>query len=182
MPRRKRAAEETAEGSTKTKKAARTEKNGDRTKRGAKKATGATLSGAEFKAKALPLHLNLTHTPPTISNEEGSNEKDNDEAALENATTTGPSGDAGFIGNLTLVPSVFSTGSYGWKGNKRLTIELQDGDTDAEGGKDKVQIMLTVNATVVGSKHAKSAKGKEEEEREDVAEEAEQGHEDVKED
>src|SRR5260221_3715857 len=99
---------------------------------------GATLSSADFEAKALPLHLNLTHTPPTISKEETAGEKDDEAAELENATA-----DAGFIGNLTLLPSVFSTKSYGWKGNKRFTIELQDGDTDAEGGKEKVQIMLT---------------------------------------
>ena len=103
---------------------------------------GATLSSADFKAKALPLHLNLTHTPPTILKEETVGEKDNEEAELANATATGNS-DAGFIGNLTLVPNVFSTRSYGWKGSKRLTVELQDGDTDAEGMKEKVQIMLT---------------------------------------
>ena len=52
-------------------------------------------------------------------------------------------GDLGFIGNLTLVPSVFSTGSYGWKGNKRIAIELQLGETDSDGVKEKVQVMLT---------------------------------------
>ena len=67
-------------------------------------------------------------------------EKENEDAELENATG---SGDVGSIGNLTLLPTVFSTKSYGWKGSKRLTVELQDGDTDAEGGKEKVQIMLT---------------------------------------
>lgn len=103
---------------------------------------GASLSDADFKAKALPLHLNLTHTPPTISKEENMEEKDNEQAELEHATVA-VTHDAGFIGNLTLVPTVFSTGSYGWKGNKRLTVELQNGDTDAEGGKEKVQIMLT---------------------------------------
>jgi len=152
---------------------------------------GATLSSADFKAKVLPLHLNLTHTPPTILKEETVGEKDNEDAEA-NASATG--NDAGFIGNLTLVPSVFSTRSYGWKGSKRLTIELQDGDTDAEGMKEKVQIMLTcvqnhvildswtdktdihfgsysVNATVIGSK-PKSSKGKAEEQ-EEVAEDAE---------
>ena len=67
-------------------------------------------------------------------------EKGNEDAELENATG---SGDVGSIGNLTLLPTVFSTKSYGWKGSKRLTVELQDGDTDAEGGKEKVQITLT---------------------------------------
>lgn len=160
---------------------------------------GATLSSADFKAKALPLHLNLTHTPPTILNEETLGERDNEEVELINSTSTG--NDAGFIGNLTLVPNVFSTKSYGWKGSKRLTIELQDGDTDAEGGKEKVQIMLTcvenhaildswrqtnvlfgsysVNATVIGSK-PKSSKGKAEEQ-EEVAEHDDQETKDLEE-
>jgi len=50
--------------------------------------------------------------------------------------------DPGNLGNLTLLPSSFQTGSYGWKGTKRLTIELRD----PEGGSDtseKVQVMLT---------------------------------------
>jgi hypothetical protein len=87
------------------------------------------------------LHLNLTHTPPTILKEDTVGEKD--DGVPELASATGTNDDAGFIGNLTLVPNVFSTRSYGWKGSKRLTIELQDGDTDAEGVKEKVQIMLT---------------------------------------
>jgi hypothetical protein len=83
--------------------------------------------------------------------------------------------DPGFIGNTTLVPTTFSTGSYGWKGTKRITIELEN----SEGGKEKekVQVMLTyvflscviilrltasydpmfsINATVMGSKNASS--------------------------
>ena len=48
--------------------------------------------------------------------------------------------DPGFIGTSTLVPSTFATGSYGWKGNKRFTVELEN----PEGGeKEKVHVMIT---------------------------------------
>lgn len=76
----------------------------------------------------MPLHVNLTHTPPTIA--------DADTEAVSTATI-----DPGFIGNLTLVPSSFSTGSYGWKGSKRITVELQNPESGGE--KEKVQVMLT---------------------------------------
>jgi len=97
----------------------------------------AALSGDEFKAKALPLHVNLTHTPPSIQ-KEGAVAADGTE---EKAVDTAP--DVGFIGNLTLVPSTFSTGSYGWKGSKRITVELQGSEIDGEEGREKVQIMLS---------------------------------------
>ncbi|KAH9055949.1 hypothetical protein EDB87DRAFT_1638545 [Lactarius vividus] len=89
-----------------------------------------------FKARALPLHVNLTHTPPTTGE--------------ENGQLTTPA-DPGFLGALSLQSSTFTTGSYGWKGSKRLTIELVDPDG---GEKEKVQVMLTINATVIGSKRA----------------------------
>lgn len=93
------------------------------------------LSSSDFKAKALPLHLNLTHTPPTV-------QKENDvEVEVAEANTT--AGDIGSIGNLTLVPNIFNTGSYGWKGSKHITVELQDGEAGPGGGKEKVQVMLT---------------------------------------
>ena len=81
--------------------------------------------------------------------------------------------DIGFIENLTLLPTSFTTGSYGWKGSKRITVELQGGDDDDDSGKEKVQVMLSyalfphrlssilmcfffvfcrINATVIGSK------------------------------
>jgi hypothetical protein len=85
---------------------------------------------ATFKATAMPLHVNLTHTPPTIA--------DTDTEAVSTTTI-----DPGFIGNLTLVPSSFSTGSYGWKGNKRITVELQNLAGGHGSEKDKVQVMLT---------------------------------------
>lgn len=59
------------------------------------------------------------------------------------AATDSTTGDVGFIGNLTLLPTTFSTGSYGWKGNKKITVELQSGHIDAEGGREKVQVMLS---------------------------------------
>ncbi|KAG5651503.1 hypothetical protein H0H81_008397 [Sphagnurus paluster] len=111
------------------------------------------IPAATFKATALPLHVNLTHTPPTIA--------DPDTEAVSAATV-----DPGLIGNLTLVPSTFSTGSYGWKGSKRIVVELDNPETDV---KEKLQVMLTINATVLGSKQTKSgiddseAKGEDEE-------------------
>jgi hypothetical protein len=85
----------------------------------------ATLSTSAFKSRALPLHVNLTHTPPSISNED---------------TVPAASADPGFIGSTTLVASSFSTGSYGWKGSKRIVVELEN----PEGGeKEKVHVMLT---------------------------------------
>ncbi|KIK03794.1 hypothetical protein K443DRAFT_49317, partial [Laccaria amethystina LaAM-08-1] len=97
------------------------------------------IPASAFKAKALPLHVNITHTPPSI-------------VTTEDADAVAPE-DVGLIGTLTLVPSTFSTGSYGWKGSKRITVELQGSET-SEHGKEKVQVMLSINATVVGSKQA----------------------------
>jgi hypothetical protein len=77
-----------------------------------------------FKSKALPLHLTLTHTPPTVAD----------------ADTVVASLDPGHLSDLPLVPTSFKTGSYGWKGNKRLTVEL----VDAEGGEvERVTVVLT---------------------------------------
>ncbi|KAJ7897720.1 hypothetical protein B0H14DRAFT_3124606 [Mycena olivaceomarginata] len=94
-----------------------------------------------FKSKALPLHLTLTHTPPTVAD----------------ADTVVASLDPGHLSDLSLVPTSFKTGSYGWKGNKRLTVEL----VGAEGGEvDRVTVVLTINAIVVGSKAANEEKEK----------------------
>jgi len=107
--------------------------------------------------------------------------------------------DTGFIENLTLLPSSFTTGSYGWNGSKHITVELQGGDGNSEGGKEKVQVMLSytsysyrlilvlfyltcffsfrgrINATVIGSKPSgKKGKGNEvKKPEEDLAEEPE---------
>lgn len=59
----------------------------------------------------------------------------------------------GFIGHLALAPASFSTGSYGWKGSKKILVELER--SEGEGGeKEKVWVQLNINATVLGSKEA----------------------------
>lgn len=85
-----------------------------------------SIAPSAFKSKALPLHVNITHTPPPLT--EGGDDKVPATAA-----------DPGFIGSSTLVPSVFSTGSYGWKGNLRVGIEV----TNEKGEKEKVQVMIS---------------------------------------
>ncbi|KAF8183817.1 hypothetical protein K438DRAFT_1132059 [Mycena galopus ATCC 62051] len=156
MARTKRAAEDGAEDgpATRASKVAKTDKNSPSSKAkkgGAKKA----IPTSEFKSKALPLHVNLTHTPPVLS----------DADTVQAAPT-----DPGHLGSLTLVAKSFKTGSYGWTGNKRLTIEL----LNPEGGeKEKVNVMLTINATVVGSKGA-DGDDKEEEKEKDEEEAAEE--------
>jgi hypothetical protein len=60
-------------------------------------------------ARALPITVNITSTPPPITDETN-----------VSATSTDP----GYIGGVKCLASQFSTGSYGWKGNKRLTIEV----------------------------------------------------------
>ncbi|KZV70600.1 hypothetical protein PENSPDRAFT_664928 [Peniophora sp. CONT] len=106
----------------------------------AKKGGPKAPAAAHFKKHALPLHVNITHTPPPIADDK------------ESAAVTDP----GFLGGISMQPATFSTGSYGWKGSKRLQVELDGGD-----GKEKVHVMLnySINATVMGSKAA----GKDEE-------------------
>ncbi|KAI9456691.1 hypothetical protein BJY52DRAFT_545907 [Lactarius psammicola] len=127
---KKRSAEEAeivpSEGGVKRKERTGTARD---TKKGPK-----AVPAPVFKARALPLHVNVTHTPPTTGE--------------ENGAPAAPA-DPGFLGALALQPSTFATGSYGWKGSKRLTIELVDPDGEE---KEKVQVMLTINATVIGSK------------------------------
>ncbi|EJD06188.1 uncharacterized protein FOMMEDRAFT_104693 [Fomitiporia mediterranea MF3/22] len=106
--------------------------------KGGKKGVKVSLALSAFKAKALPLHVNFTHTPPAIPADD------------ETVPTT--SADPGAIGSATLVPTEFSTGSYGWKGSKRVAIEIPNPD-GGEG--EKVQVMISINATVLGSKNAK---------------------------
>ncbi|KAJ7041207.1 hypothetical protein C8F04DRAFT_1031660 [Mycena alexandri] len=143
--------------STRASKVAKTDKVSPASKGkkgGAKKASKAIPTSA-FKSKALPLHVNLTHTPPSIPDAD---------------TVPAAPLDPGHLGSITLVPSTFTTGSYGWKGNKRLAIEL----LNPEGGdKEKVTVMLTINATVVGSKGAKKDDGDDEEKDEEEAAEEE---------
>ncbi|KAI0933507.1 hypothetical protein AcV5_005635 [Taiwanofungus camphoratus] len=149
----KRAAEEGAGPTTRSAKAPKTDKlSSPATRKGGKKGPKATMATSAFKVRAMPLHVNVTHTPPAIS----------DDAE----TTAVASTDPGFIGTTTLVPSSFATGSYGWKGSKRLTVELQNAD-GAEGEKEKVHVMLTINATVMGSKGAKEGEDEGEEAKEE---------------
>ncbi|KAI4523636.1 hypothetical protein K525DRAFT_267750 [Schizophyllum commune Loenen D] len=144
-------------------------------KKGAAKKNGKVPpKSADFKASAMPLHLNITHTPPAISEKPSSGgksaskgkpsskNKDKDEETVSVAST-----DPGFLGSMTLLPTVFNTGSYGWKGNKRIQVEIMNSET---GVKEKVQVQMTFNATVLGSKDADkdgavdADNGKEEEE------------------
>ncbi|KAF5368871.1 hypothetical protein D9758_002837 [Tetrapyrgos nigripes] len=111
-------------------------KKGKASAKGGKKGPKATLPASQFKAKALPLHVNITHTPPVAS---------------DDGATSAANVDPGQLGSVTLVASSFNTGSYGWKGSKRITVELENDDA---GEKEKVQVMLTINATVMGSKQA----------------------------
>lgn len=149
MPPKRSSPDSGSGSSTRQAKAAKTDSSSStpsKSKKGGTKGVKAAIPLATFKATAMPLHVNVTHTPPATA--------DADSEAPATA-----SADPGFIGSLTLVPSSFSTGSYGWKGSKRITIELQNSeDGDA---KEKVQVMLTINATVLGSKQAKSGEGEE---------------------
>lgn len=112
---------------------------------------------SDFKASAMPLHINVTHTPPAMAEKPSSKAGDKDEKDVVSASHADP----GSLGSLTLVPSVFTTGSYGWKGSKRIQVELMNSES---GKKEKVQVQLTINATVLGSKGAgKDDKAAEEE-------------------
>ena len=91
-----------------------------------------TMAASQFKNRAMPLHINITHTPPALP----------DAAGEVKEAVSVASQDPGFIGTSTLVPSTFATGSYGWKCSKRVTIELQNAD-GAEGEKEKVHVMIT---------------------------------------
>ncbi|KAF8816727.1 hypothetical protein BYT27DRAFT_7237857 [Phlegmacium glaucopus] len=150
----KRAADDsTSTASPRRSKAQKTEESSDSKtveKKAAKKSSQPTLSTAEFKSKALPLHVNLTHTPPSILKKVESDVAVTGGPESEDVDAAVVGDDIGFIENLTLLPSSFTTGSYGWKGSKRITVELQGGG--GEGGKEKVQVMLSINATVIGSK------------------------------
>lgn len=151
MTGRKRAAPEDAS----TTRPAKTTKTGVGSAKG-KGGPKATLSTKTFKSQAHPLHISITHTPPPV--------EDSDKKASGEPT------DSGFLTALSLKPSSFTTGTYGWKGSKRITIEVDNPDT---GEKEKLQVQLTFNATVLGSKgkggddeETKEDEGKEEKEKE----------------
>ncbi|KZT11564.1 uncharacterized protein LAESUDRAFT_692540 [Laetiporus sulphureus 93-53] len=143
----KRAAEGEATGpTTRSAKAPKTEHTHSRSRKGGKKGPKVNIAASEFKARAAPLHVNFTHTPPVLPDAQGK------EGVFD------PSTDAGYIGTATLLPSTFATGSYGWKGSKRFTVELQNSEGEE---KEKVHVMVTINATVMGSKGAKEEGGEE---------------------
>ncbi|KAF9453633.1 hypothetical protein P691DRAFT_812983 [Macrolepiota fuliginosa MF-IS2] len=104
---------------------------------------GVPVPASVFAEKALPLHINLTHTPPKLTEDDGSVTPD----------------DPGHIGTVTLVPCTQSTGDgYGWKGEKKVQVELLDvGD-----GEERIQVetILSIKATVIGN-NASSIQGKE---------------------
>jgi hypothetical protein len=83
------------------------------------------LTKEEFKAGALPLHINISHAPPPI-----------DQPSAESQVE-------GFMGHVVLPPTVFSTQSYGWKGSKKLLVELENPNASK---KTKVWVQLTINA------------------------------------
>ncbi|KAI0093796.1 hypothetical protein BDY19DRAFT_918979 [Irpex rosettiformis] len=156
MSGRKRVAESESEAPATRSKVAKTDNSNIPRVKGGKK--GPKMGANTFKSRALPLHVNITHTPPVIG----------DDDTKDVAQT-----DPGFIGSTALIPSSFNTGSYGWKGNKRITVELSNSKT---GEKEKVQVMLTINATVLGSKNAEddtAEQGEEKSAGRDVAQEAE---------
>ncbi|KAG1799477.1 uncharacterized protein HD556DRAFT_1305677 [Suillus plorans] len=145
MAGRKRAAEESATEKRETRSAkvprteARKSAKGTGKKGAARLKTG--LSATAFKSRAQPLHVNISHTRPPTDVE---------------------STDPGFLEAIELVSSGFSTGSFGWKGSKRLTVNLPKLEGEEEG--EAVHVMLTslgnlslarINATVIGSKGAK---------------------------
>jgi hypothetical protein len=68
----------------------------------------------------------VTRTPPVAS----------DDDSASSATVD----DTDLLGAVALQPCSFTTGSYGWKGSKRLAIDLVD---PTGGEKKKVQVMLT---------------------------------------
>lgn len=49
----------------------------------------------------------------------------------------------GFMGHVVMTPSVFNTRSYGWKGSKKLLVELENSSGPE---KTKVWVQLNVNA------------------------------------
>ena len=89
------------------------------------------IPASDFKARAVPLHVAVTRTPPAV--------RDDD------STSPAPI-DTDFIGAIALQPCSFTTGSYGWKGSKRLAIDVVD---PTSGEKTKVQVMLTYVSSMI---------------------------------
>ncbi|KAH0830361.1 hypothetical protein J3R83DRAFT_1755 [Lanmaoa asiatica] len=113
------------------------------------------MAQSTFKSRAVPLYVSITTTTPSPEGQEAA------------------PADPGFLASTTLVPSTFSTGSFGWKGHKRMVVELPMAEGEGEG--EKLHVTLTINATVIGSKDVKEGdehEGEKEGTEEHVAEEA----------
>ncbi|KAL4075368.1 hypothetical protein V8B97DRAFT_2004929 [Scleroderma yunnanense] len=109
------------------------------------------LSTAAFKARAAPLHLALSYDPFPGEGEVG---------ATAAATTSASGERVVLLTTTTLTPGSFATGSFGWKGSKRIVVGLKskeqaEGEATAEVGEETLNVMLTINATVIGSKGTK---------------------------
>lgn len=101
------------------------------------------LTASAFKSRAAPIHLALSFNPFPGEGETVAVGEGEEQASI--LTTT------------TLTASSFSTGSFGWKGSKRIAIPLKAPGEGGEAEEDTVHIMLTVNATVIGSKDVKES-------------------------
>ncbi|KAG1865269.1 hypothetical protein F4604DRAFT_995919 [Suillus subluteus] len=136
MAGRKRAAEESATEKRETRSAKVPRTEGRKSAKGTGRKGAARLKtgmgATAFKSRAQPLHVNISHTRPPADVE---------------------STDPGFVEAIELASSSFSTGSFGWKGSKRITVNLPKLEGEEED--EKVHVMLTINATVIGSKGAK---------------------------
>jgi hypothetical protein len=81
-------------------------------------------------AKALPISANLTNTPPSVADDE---------------SVPAASADPGFIGGVKCLPNQFTTGSYGWKGNRRVSIEVRN----EAGEMEKVTYLYNQNKELI---------------------------------
>ncbi|KIK15714.1 hypothetical protein PISMIDRAFT_16343 [Pisolithus microcarpus 441] len=99
------------------------------------------LTASAFKSRAAPLHLALSYNPFPGEGETIAVEAGGEEASILSTTT--------------LTPSSFTTGSFGWKGSKRIAVSLK---APGEGGEDEGDtVHIMVNATVIGSKDVKES-------------------------
>jgi len=89
------------------------------------------MPASDFKARAVPLHVAVSRTPPAVRDDK--------------SASPAPI-DTDFIGAVALQPCSFTTGSYGWKGSKRLAIDVVD---PTSGEKTKVQVMLTYVSSMI---------------------------------
>ncbi|KXN92011.1 hypothetical protein AN958_11071 [Leucoagaricus sp. SymC.cos] len=92
------------------------------------------MPASAFSKKALPLHVNLTHTPPKLPDE-------GEEVVPD---------DPGYICTMTLIPCVHPTGGYGWHGKGMVRVGLLDVEKGEE--RKQVEVVLSVDAVVVDSK------------------------------